>query len=203
MCLSTAFPQHCNHTYAAVRCCVVFLLWELFTLLWDHMDRLKEETHGTDSQPGSRHRFISSQLMVIKQRLCARQWVGTDQSSSLSALKIFSAHNVLKASGYRWVEYFCINEVFPDTPLSWSDSLILLSPGYAQPVSQGEWETQWIHSWKSQRPKAQDCGQLAPQMGHQGDGYIANGSDSQIVGTNNAWVFLAFPMRITWKRMPA
>lgn len=118
MCLSTAFPQHCNHTYAAVCCCVVFLLWELFMLLWDHMDRLKEETHGTDSQPGSRHRFISSQLMFIKPRLCARQWVGTDQSSSVSALKIFSAHNVLEASGYLWVEYFCINEVFPDTSVA-------------------------------------------------------------------------------------
>lgn len=202
MCLSTTLPLTLKpHICCRLLLCCIFALWTIYAIVGPHGS--SQETHSTDSQPGSGHHFISIQLIFIKQLLCARQWAHTDQSNTVSALKIFSAHNILKVPGYLWVEYFCVNGVFPDTTLSGHDSLFLLTPDYARPVSQGEWQTQWVHSWKSQSPKAQDCGHLAPQMGHQGDGYIANGSDSQIMGTNNAWVCLAFPVRTTWKRMPA
>lgn len=72
------------------------------------------------------------------------------------------AHNIL-TSWYPRVEYFCINEVFSDNPMNWSDSFLLWAPDYAQPVPQEEWG---IHAWKTQNSSTR-LWSVTAEMGHQ------------------------------------
>lgn len=162
--------------HAAVCYCVVFLLFEVFILLWDYMHHLKEEPpqHGlTDWVCG----IISFQFSPHSSSSNSVPGAGHIQINQ--AVSAFRSSQYFNHFLYLSVDYFCLNEVFPGPPSELKWLLASLSPWWCSTCVPKRMRGPVDPYLDESKSKTQGCGHLITQMGHHRGGYVANGPYAQ------------------------
>ena len=175
----TLYPHVCRSLLLGS----IFAQWSII-FLWDYMHHLKKSHPSRDSKAGSVASFHCNPAhMHPAATLCQRLGPYRSIRGSFCPrnLTIFSKLLVSQC----WM--FLLKWRSSLTPaVNGSDSLLVSAPDDAQPVSPGKWGAQWTQVWKA-KPQHTRLWPVGPVDGpSRGGDCIANGPDSQFVGTKKA-----------------